>query len=69
MLKGINLPHSCFDFIVILMRPDALQDSVLIIGQNNVSLSVELYNQMVGERLRAESKNDDSLNTNLADGL
>jgi len=44
MLKGINLPHSCFDFIVILMRPDALQDSVLIIGQNNVSLSIELDN-------------------------
>jgi len=51
------------------MRPDALKDSVLIIGQNNISLGVELDYQMIGKRLRAESKNYNSLNSNLTNGL
>jgi hypothetical protein len=69
MLKGVDLSNSSLDLIAELMRPDALQDAVVVIGEYDVALRVELEDEVVGECFRTKGNYNHSLYSHLPDIL
>ena len=48
------------------MRSNALNDAVVIIGQDDVSLRIEFEDEVVCERLGSESEDDHSFDSYLS---
>lgn len=65
MLKGIDLADSSLHFIVKFMRTNTLQDAIIVIRQYDITLRIQLQNEMVGECLRTERNDNDTLYTHL----
>ena len=65
MLKGIQFAHGSLHLIVEFMRTNTLQDAVIVISQDNITLGVQLQDEMVGERLRTKRNDNNTLDTHL----
>ena len=55
--------------LVELMGADALEDAIVMIGEDDISLGVELEDEMVSECLTAKTEDNHSFNPNLPDGF
>ncbi len=65
ILEGIDLPHCSLDLIVKLMRSNTLQDTVIVVSEDNVALGVKLEDEVICKSLRSKGNDDDSLDTHL----
>ncbi len=65
MLKGIDLTDGSLHFIVKFVRTHTLQDAVIVISQDDITLRVQLQNEMVGEGLRTERNDNHTLHSHL----
>lgn len=69
MLERIDFSDCSFDLFVELMRSNALQNAVVVISEDDVSLRVELKNQVVRKGLGAEGNHDHSFDADLPDAF
>ena len=69
MFKGIDLSDGSFNSFAILMRPDTLQNSVILVRENDIALWIEFKDEMIWEGLRTKCENHNSFNTHLLDSL
>lgn len=69
IFEGVHLANSSLNFIGELVRPHTLYNPVGCIGEDNVTLGVELQNEMVAKLFRSEGEHHHSLHTNLPDSL
>lgn len=66
ILKRIDLPHSSLYLLVELMRSYTLQDAIILISEDDITLGVELQDEVVGKCIRTEGYHHDPLNTHLS---
>ena len=69
LLERIDLSYRSFDFIRKLMWTYALNDSVLMVSKNDVSLRIKLKNKMVCECLTSKTHYNDTLYSYLSHWL
>ena len=67
--KRIDLTYCGFDLFVELMGPNALQNAIVLVGQNDVTLGIELKDEMICEGFGSEGNDDDSFDPDLFDGF
>jgi hypothetical protein len=69
ILEGIDLSDSSLDLLVELMRSYTLQDAVILISEDDIALGVELQDEVVGKRIRAEGYDHHPLHTHLSHAI
>lgn len=55
MFEGIDLADRSFDLISELMRSNALNNTVVLVSENNISLGVKLQYQVICESFAAKA--------------
>lgn len=69
MLERVDFADCGFDLVIKFVGPDALQNFVVAVSQDNVALSIELQYEVVGVGFGSKCENNHSFYSDLPDAF
>lgn len=69
VFKRVQFAHGSLDLVSELMGTHALENSIVLVGEDDVALGIKLKNEMIAELLLSEGQYNHSLHADLPNGL